>query len=509
MPPHTNLFDNLKNHKNSEEEKITNIQKRVVDVNSALYQTPTITQANAYSSVSLSNANISNITNSTATTPLPTPLPLLSSSTFNFTSLLENSNNCNNNISSVPDFFDTSSQESSIKDIQANSVAEERDYLENCIEQMENGNEIVIIPGIGYESSLLDSIFDPIDLQHNASTTSTSAPNQKYAASSGHVSSYLVNNESQSSVNFNIYNNNYNNHQHHHQHQMTSSSINFNQIEIKQEKHDLDGDFPLAATHGVIPKTKTIRKNGKLVNEKHYGPIVVRPRKNPAPTLASGRKSKYAQLTTDEEYRREIRRRRNRLAAEKCKLKRNEIEEKLEMDLVNLNNEYHAINRENEVLLAKKMRLEKILNEHTQTCISGSSSSSSSTNNTTNNNSSNITNIVIANIDYQANTQINYSLNPSSQLNNAQTYFGGNNDSFTATPNTSIYSSANGGGGGYAQSIVYDLNPLQQQQQQQQHPIQNFQTNGNALQNNFVANQQMFTRQNSHFQYTNQYNRYV
>jgi hypothetical protein len=501
MPPHTNLFDNLKkNHTNSQEEKITHIQKRVdndddITVYQHQNQTPTITQANAYSSVSLSNANISNITNSAS---LPTPLPLLSSSTFNFSSLLENSNNNNNNNSSVPDFFDTSSQESSIKDIQANSVAEERDYLENCIEQMENVNEI------GYEISLLDNIFDPIDLQHNASTTTTN-PHQKYALSSGHVSSYN-NNETQSSVNFNIYNNNYNNHHHHHQ--MTSSSINFNQIEIKQEKHDLDADFPLAMTNSVIPKTKTIRKNGKLVNEKHYGPIVVRPRKNPAPTLASGRKSKYAQLTTDEEYRREIRRRRNRLAAEKCKLKRNEIEEKLEMDLVNLNNEYHAINRENEMLLAKKMRLEKLLNEHIQTCISGTSSSS--TNNTTNTNnnssSSNITNIVIANIDYQANTQINYSLNPSSQLNNAQTYFGGNNDSFTANPNTntSIYSNANGGG--YAQSTIYDLNSLQQQQQ---HPIQSFQTNANTLQNNFVGNQQMFTRQNSHFQYNNQYNRYV
>ena len=140
------------------------------------------------------------------------------------------------------------------------------------------------------------------------------------------------------------------------------------------------------------------------------------------------------------------------------------------------------------------MRLEKLLNEHTHACSSGSGS------NTTTN--SNVTNIVIANIDYQANTQINYSLNHTnlSQLNahnDNQAYF--SNESF----NTSIYSNNNNSINTYPinqQQMIYDQQVMNSNQSQ--HSIQNFQTP------QILGNQQQFPRQNSHFQY-NQYNRYV
>ena len=117
-----------------------------------------------------------------------------------------------------------------------------------------------------------------------------------------------------------------------------------------------------------VPLTRNVRKNGKVVVEKHYGPIVVKPRKNPAPTLASGRKSKYAQLNSEEAIRREVRRTRNRQAAEKCKLKRNEIEDKLQGDLAKLESERKRLSHDNEMLSAKKARLQKLFDDHTKAC---------------------------------------------------------------------------------------------------------------------------------------------
>jgi hypothetical protein len=103
-------------------------------------------------------------------------------------------------------------------------------------------------------------------------------------------------------------------------------------------------------------------------NEKKYGPITVRPRKNPAPTLASGRKSKYISLTDEEERKREIRRKRNRQAAEKCKMKRNEIEVRLENSLATLQKEEKQLRCEEEQLIAEKKQLESILKNHIESC---------------------------------------------------------------------------------------------------------------------------------------------
>jgi hypothetical protein len=119
------------------------------------------------------------------------------------------------------------------------------------------------------------------------------------------------------------------------------------------------------STLGVGSNKQKYNSNGKRsANEKRYGPIVIRPRKNPAPTLASGRKSKYAVLTPDEEQKREQRRKRNREAATKCNLKRAEIEGRLETQLEMLLNEQAMLSSEKHLLFNEKLRLEQLLNKH-------------------------------------------------------------------------------------------------------------------------------------------------
>jgi len=64
-----------------------------------------------------------------------------------------------------------------------------------------------------------------------------------------------------------------------------------------------------------------------------YGPINVRIRRFVAPTLATGRRSKFMKLEGDAAIKREIRRKRNRDAAKKLKEKRFIIEEQLQKDI--------------------------------------------------------------------------------------------------------------------------------------------------------------------------------
>lgn len=120
-------------------------------------------------------------------------------------------------------------------------------------------------------------------------------------------------------------------------------------------------------------------KNGKVTVEKRYGPIVVRPRRHPAPTLASGRKSKYTTLDMEEEQKREVRRRRNRQAAEKCKMKRFEIEQTLERDLTLLLNDKTRLDEQVAELYREKVKLEQMLKEHVEysSCATGNAKKTS------------------------------------------------------------------------------------------------------------------------------------
>jgi hypothetical protein len=64
-----------------------------------------------------------------------------------------------------------------------------------------------------------------------------------------------------------------------------------------------------------------------------YGPINVKVRQSIAPTLATGRRSKFMKLEGDAALKRELRRKRNREAARKLKEKRVNIEHQLKKDI--------------------------------------------------------------------------------------------------------------------------------------------------------------------------------
>ncbi|CAF0883465.1 unnamed protein product [Adineta steineri] len=76
-----------------------------------------------------------------------------------------------------------------------------------------------------------------------------------------------------------------------------------------------------------------------------YGPINIKVRQSTAPTLATGRRSKFYTLVGDEAVKREIRRKRNREAAQKLKEKRSIIEDDLNKQIL----EYET--KEKELLL--------------------------------------------------------------------------------------------------------------------------------------------------------------
>ena len=63
-----------------------------------------------------------------------------------------------------------------------------------------------------------------------------------------------------------------------------------------------------------------------------YGPITVNPRKQPSKTLFTGRRSKNEVLAGDEEEKRRVRRERNRVAATKCREKRESVLSRLEKE---------------------------------------------------------------------------------------------------------------------------------------------------------------------------------
>lgn len=129
-----------------------------------------------------------------------------------------------------------------------------------------------------------------------------------------------------------------------------------------QSSFNLAGDSPQPVTEKVVNK-----KNGKEQIYVKWGPIKVRPRQRPAPTLASGRKSKNTVLSPDEERKRDERRKRNREAAEKCKQNRENVVKNLEKNYEHLVNEQKNLLIEQDNLLKEKNRLIQILNEDTTT----------------------------------------------------------------------------------------------------------------------------------------------
>ncbi|CAF1219913.1 unnamed protein product [Didymodactylos carnosus] len=114
----------------------------------------------------------------------------------------------------------------------------------------------------------------------------------------------------------------------------------------------------------VISQQQEIEK--KIIE---FGPIKVRPRKNPAPTLATGRRSKYEILSPDQEQKRQIRRARNRAAAEKVRVRRLGIEEQLTKEIKDLEQQKsYLVNNINE-LENKKLLLQTRFMTHEYLCM--------------------------------------------------------------------------------------------------------------------------------------------
>jgi hypothetical protein len=100
-----------------------------------------------------------------------------------------------------------------------------------------------------------------------------------------------------------------------------------------------------------------------------YGPVTVNPRKQPSKTLFTGRRSKYEVLSTDEEEKRRDRRERNRVAATKCREKRENVLSNLDNQHTNeLNTNKQLIKLVND-LEQRKLDLETIMNNHLNECL--------------------------------------------------------------------------------------------------------------------------------------------
>jgi len=99
-----------------------------------------------------------------------------------------------------------------------------------------------------------------------------------------------------------------------------------------------------------------------------FGPIKVKPRKKPAPTLATGRRSKYEVLSPEEEHKRDIRRARNRAAADRVRLNRLNIEQQLQDQIEALEVQQQKLLTKVQMLQYKKLNLETRLLTREKIC---------------------------------------------------------------------------------------------------------------------------------------------
>ena len=106
-----------------------------------------------------------------------------------------------------------------------------------------------------------------------------------------------------------------------------------------------------------------------------FGPIQVKTRRKPAPTLATGRRSKYEILTPEEERKRDVRRARNRAAAERVRLSRLEIENELQRQLHDLEEQERQLLLGVEGLQQQKLDLQTRIQTHRAACSSSDYSS--------------------------------------------------------------------------------------------------------------------------------------
>ena len=100
----------------------------------------------------------------------------------------------------------------------------------------------------------------------------------------------------------------------------------------------------------------------------HFGPIQVRRRSKPAPTLATGRRSKYEILDPDEEQKRQRRRTRNREAADRVRLHRLSIEQTLSNQIEALEKKEKELETQIQLLDQRKINLAAEMETHRCIC---------------------------------------------------------------------------------------------------------------------------------------------
>lgn len=99
-----------------------------------------------------------------------------------------------------------------------------------------------------------------------------------------------------------------------------------------------------------------------------YGPITVHPRQQPSKTLFTGRRSKYEVLSGDDEEKRRDRRERNRVAATKCREKRENVLLRLENEYLKQLKTNEELTKQVEILSKRKNHLESIVSNHFNEC---------------------------------------------------------------------------------------------------------------------------------------------
>lgn len=135
-------------------------------------------------------------------------------------------------------------------------------------------------------------------------------------------------------------------------HSTTVSTKSKNQIKTKESKQ-ITGDIQ------ILPKGRV-----------RYGPITVNPRKQPSKTLFTGRRSKYEVLDdNEEEEKRRDRRERNRVAATKCREKRENVLQNLEIQHKNDLNQNKLLIKLVQQLEQRKSELETTIENHFNECL--------------------------------------------------------------------------------------------------------------------------------------------
>jgi hypothetical protein len=131
---------------------------------------------------------------------------------------------------------------------------------------------------------------------------------------------------------------------------------------VKHEEYPSEVSSYIASSSDHSPRSSDEK------NIIEFGPIKVKPRKKPAPTLATGRRSKYEVLSPEEEQRRNIRRSRNRVAADRVRINRLNIEQDLQGQIDVLKEKEQKLLVDLQTLHHQKINLETRLLTHEKLC---------------------------------------------------------------------------------------------------------------------------------------------